>query len=55
MRKKQDGYEKVLRKAMAAAPMERREDLVESIVKQYRDSYAKTCKINTLEQQVAKL
>jgi hypothetical protein len=55
MRKKHDGYEEVLQKVMAAAPVERPEDLVESIVKQCRDSYAKTRKINTLEQQVAKL
>jgi hypothetical protein len=34
MRKKLDGYEEVLQKAMAAAPVERPEDLVESIVKQ---------------------
>jgi hypothetical protein len=32
MRKKQDGYEEVLQKAMAAAPVERREDLAESII-----------------------
>jgi peptidoglycan hydrolase CwlO-like protein len=48
-------YEEVLRKAMAAAPIERPEDLVESIVKQCQNSYAKTRKINTLEEQVAKL
>jgi hypothetical protein len=55
MRKKQDGYEEDLRKAMAAASVERPKDLVESIMKQCRNSYAKTLKINTLEQQVTKL
>jgi uncharacterized protein YhaN len=55
IRKKQHGYEEVMRKAMATTPVERPEDLVESIVKQCQDFYAKTRKINTLEQQVAKL
>jgi hypothetical protein len=34
MREKQDGYEEILRLAMAAASMERPEDLVDSIQKQ---------------------